>query len=244
VCLVKQALEAGHIVKALVRSPEKLSDLVAANHENLTVIKGDVTDYDDVKAALKGSTDLIVCLGGHSNICSTAQPVLDRALNDTDPSIRMVVVTSMAVGDSYHDVSWGTCRVADWIHKSLIKDKNLQERSVIRDTTNWVIVRPADLRHGPLTGTEEGSPHASPASYRALSRADLAHFILTKCLSGHDEWKRYPVTVYPPQDEQLRYFRAVTVEAMPIIVQACRSVPSCICRNKMTKLSNAKRHTL
>ena len=199
-CLVKQALDAGHSVKALVRSPEKLSDL--SSNENLTVSKGDVTKYEDVKAALAGSTDVLVSLGGRekgSKICSMAQPVIDKALNDTDPNMRMVVVTSMAVGDSYWDVTWLTRRFADLVIASAIADKNLQERSVIRETTNWVIVRPAGLSDGELTKTAQGGPHAAPSALKTVSRADVAHFILTQCLSGQDEWKRNPVTVFPPQ---------------------------------------------
>ena len=58
-CLVKQALDAGHIVKALVRNPEKLT-----TNENLSVTQGNVTNYNDVKASLEGSTDVLVSLGG------------------------------------------------------------------------------------------------------------------------------------------------------------------------------------
>lgn len=200
--LVSQALDAGHIVKALVRNPDGLSHLTDKN-PNLSVTKGDVTKYADIKPALDGSTDVVVSLGGGrgkgDTICSTAQPVINKALNDVNPEMRLVVVTSMAVGDSYHDVSWGTRRFADWVISKAIQDKNLQERSVMRDTTNWVIVRPAGLGNGPMTGTEEFGPHAAPASYKVIARADVAHFILNNCLSGTDEWKRYPVTVYPPQ---------------------------------------------
>lgn len=158
ICLVKQALDAGHKVKALVRSPEKLEEL-SSRSENLTVLKGDVTKYEDVKTALAGSTDVLVCLGGRdrgSTICSTAQPVINKALNDADPSMRMVVVTSMAVGDSYWDVTWTTRRITDLFLASIIGDKNLQERAIIRNTTNWVIVRPARLSDGTLTKTAQG----------------------------------------------------------------------------------------
>jgi len=199
-CLIKQALDAGHTVKALVRSPEKLNDF--SSNENLTVTEGDVSKYEDVKAALDGSTDVLVSLGGRgkgSTICSTAQPVIDKALNDTDPDMRMVVVSSMAVGDSYWDVTWLTRRFADLVLASAIADKNLQERSVIKDTTNWVIVRPVGLSDGALTKTAQGGPHAAPAASKTIPRADVAHFILTQCLSGQDEWKRNPVTVFPPQ---------------------------------------------
>lgn len=195
--VVKQALDAGHIVKALVRNAAKLDDL--KGNTNLTVTVGDVTKVEDVKTALKDSTDCIVSLGGRDKICSTAQPAINEAINSVDSNMRQVVVTSMAVGDSYHDVSWGTRRFADWIISKAIIDKNLQERSIIRDTTNWVIVRPAGLSDGPLTGNAQSGPHACPASYKTISRADVADFMLKHCLSENDEWKRYPVTVYPPQ---------------------------------------------
>ena len=201
VCLVKQALDAGHKVKALVRSPEKLQELSSSN-ENLTVSVGDVTKYEDIKAVLTGSTDLLVSLGGKvkgSDICSKAQVEINKALNDVDPNIRMVVVTSMAAGDSYWDVSWATRRLADFVLASSITDKNLQERSIVRDTTNWVIVRPVGLSDGELTKTAQGGPHAAPSAIKTVSRSDVAHFILSQCLSGQDAWKRNPVTVFPPQ---------------------------------------------
>ena len=199
-CLVKQALDSGHTVKALIRSPEKLNEY--STNKNLAVTQGDVTNYNDVKASLQGSTDVLVSLGGRekgSTICSTAQPVIDKALNDTNPDMRLVVVTSMACGDSYYDVTWSTRRFADLVIASAIKDKNLQERSVMKDTTNWVIVRPVGLSDGEFTGTAQGGPHAAPKASKQISRADVADFILKQCLSGQDEWKRNPVTVYPPQ---------------------------------------------
>lgn len=98
-CLVKQALDSGHKVTALVRDPDKLTaSLLSVNCENLTIRKGDVTKYEDVKAALSGNgstttattTDLIISLGGRDKICSEAQPVINKALNDVNPNMRMV----------------------------------------------------------------------------------------------------------------------------------------------------------
>ena len=48
--VVKQALAAGHGVRALVRSPEKL----AVKHDNLTVVKGDALNEADVDAVRGG----------------------------------------------------------------------------------------------------------------------------------------------------------------------------------------------
>jgi NAD(P)H-binding len=113
-CLVKQALDGGHKVIALVRNPEKLAASLTPEENgnaNLLVCKGDVTKYDDVKEALTGvgwttgakttSTDLIVSLGGRDKICSEAQPVINKALNDVNPDMRMVRRRCLLSRDSF-----------------------------------------------------------------------------------------------------------------------------------------------
>lgn len=55
-CL-KQALEAGHQVTALLRTPEKLAAEVRAR---ITVVKGDALKLEDVRAALPAGTQAIL----------------------------------------------------------------------------------------------------------------------------------------------------------------------------------------
>ncbi|MFN7119660.1 MAG: NAD(P)-dependent oxidoreductase [Saprospiraceae bacterium] len=57
---LKQALAKGYRVKALVRTPEKITHL----HPNLEIIKGDVLHEADVYKTVAG-TDLVVSLFGH-----------------------------------------------------------------------------------------------------------------------------------------------------------------------------------
>ncbi len=57
---LQQALEKGYAVKALVRTPEKITQ----QHERLQVIQGDVLQEADVSATIEG-TDLVVSLFGH-----------------------------------------------------------------------------------------------------------------------------------------------------------------------------------
>lgn len=52
--LVPRLLAAGYQVRALARAPEKLRDRPWAQHDNLTIIKGDVLDSDSLAQALKG----------------------------------------------------------------------------------------------------------------------------------------------------------------------------------------------
>ena len=97
---VSQAVSAGHHVTALIRGarPPSFPDSV-------NVIVGDVLDPAACEATITGAgaTSVIVMLGGRvkgCTICSRAQPVINAALNKVDPSVRLVVVTSLGV--SYH----------------------------------------------------------------------------------------------------------------------------------------------
>ena len=58
--LVRQALEQGREITALVRKPSKLQ----VEHPNLRVIKGNVLDYALVESAMRGQS-AVVCALGH-----------------------------------------------------------------------------------------------------------------------------------------------------------------------------------
>ena len=60
--IIAQALEAGYLVTGLARSPEKFG----YEHENLTLVKGDVRDVESLKAALTGS-EVVICMVGKSH---------------------------------------------------------------------------------------------------------------------------------------------------------------------------------
>jgi len=56
---VKHALEKGHEVKAYLRNPSKLT----MKHKNLTIIKGEIYNYNDMKNAVQGCDAVIWCVG-------------------------------------------------------------------------------------------------------------------------------------------------------------------------------------
>ncbi len=57
---LKKALEKGYLVKALVRSPEKIE----VTHPNLEILKGDVLNAPDVQSTVTGC-EIVVSLFGH-----------------------------------------------------------------------------------------------------------------------------------------------------------------------------------
>lgn len=57
--LVEQALEQGHTVTAFARDPAK----VRTTHKNLSVVKGDILNYESVEAAINGQDAVLSALG-------------------------------------------------------------------------------------------------------------------------------------------------------------------------------------
>lgn len=56
---VKHALGKGYHVSAYMRHPEKLT----ISHENLQIIKGEISDYAKMEQAVAGKDDVIWCVG-------------------------------------------------------------------------------------------------------------------------------------------------------------------------------------
>ena len=61
--VVQQALDAGYHVSVLARTPSKL----ASQNQNLTVIQGDVLDYDKIAKVIHGTEAVISVLGPTEN---------------------------------------------------------------------------------------------------------------------------------------------------------------------------------
>lgn len=51
---------------ALARTPQKFDFVEEKNRKNLTIIKGDVLDFDVTLQTIKGNDVVINCLGGNS----------------------------------------------------------------------------------------------------------------------------------------------------------------------------------
>src|SRR5436853_3351094 len=83
--LVRQALEQGHQVTALVRKPKKMK----LEHPNLRVTQGNVHDYDSVEAAMRGQSAVLCALGTKrmfypSRVASNGTANILRAMKATD----------------------------------------------------------------------------------------------------------------------------------------------------------------
>ena len=175
---LKQALDAGHQVTALVRDPNRLQ----ASHAQLTVVHGNVLDADAVAHTLNGTAAAMVILGNTADnpddVVSQGTALIIDGMNNFGIR-RLVILTSMGVGDSIKQIPMAfkiAIKTVPPIKKAMA-DKETQERLVMESGLDWTIVRPGGLSDDPATGTySAGTDPAIKA--KQLPRADVATYLL------------------------------------------------------------------
>lgn len=175
--VVQQALAAGHQVAALARDPSR----IAGADPNLTVVAGSVLDAAAVQQTLAGADAAVVSLGNTANnpdyiVSQGTQAILD-AIGQLGGPRRLVVVSSIGVGDSKDQVSFAFKMLMSTVLRKPMEDKERQEALVKASGLDWIIVRPGGLTDGPATGNYKSGldPKISAGQ---VSRADVAAFAL------------------------------------------------------------------
>lgn len=132
--LLKQALEAGHTVTALVRNPRRLS----SEHANLHIVIGDATDKEAVKSAMKGN-DILVSAVGSTNtslITKSTEAILRASLDE--PIERIIMLSSFAARRA--QLKLAAKMLTGLLMKDVIRDKQNGEKLLRDGHTSWTIV--------------------------------------------------------------------------------------------------------
>jgi uncharacterized protein YbjT (DUF2867 family) len=200
--LLQQGLLMGHKFRLLCRSaqPAQLADILSdpASKQSIELIKGDATsDQSAVDSVLSGADVAIVTLGGSSDVCSRGQRLINQSLASMTTAgkpRRMIVVTSLGVGDSYQDLNWVSWLFVNLVIRKVVGDKGVQEELVKQSGIPWTIVRPVGLTDGPLT--EKYLAKERGIGGGMISRADVAHFILRQCVNDNNsQWTNKALTI-------------------------------------------------
>ena len=180
--LIKQALESGHIVSALIRNPKNLK----IEHPNLKIIEGNVLDFDKVKMAVSGQDAVISSLGHKgffikTTILSEGTKNIIQAMEIQNVK-RFICITSLGVNDSRFKLGlYYTLFVIPFIIFFYFWDKSKQEKLVQSSKLDWTIVRPGQLTNGKKIGKyKHGLNVGNYILTKMISRADVAHFILSQ----------------------------------------------------------------
>jgi putative NADH-flavin reductase len=176
----RQALEAGHRVRAFSRSAAAMT----LSSPNLERVSGDALQTRDVEAALDGVDVVVQALGvgfgglfGPVKLLSEAAPALLPAMKAKGVK-RLICVTGFGAGDSGASIGFLQRLPFEAVFGRAYSDKSVQEGLIKASGLDWTIARPGVLTNGPKTGRYKIL--AEPSQWRngIISRADVADFLV------------------------------------------------------------------
>ena len=178
--LIKQTLESGYQVTALVRNPNKIK----IKNKNLSVIQGNVMNPKSLDAAVEKQDAVISALGHKrffikTKILSEGTRNIIKAMEKHHVK-RLICITSLGINDSRFRLGlYYSLFVIPFILWFYFKDKEKQEEIIKESNLDWTIVRPAQLIDGKRREKYKyGQNLGDYIVTKMISRADVAHFIL------------------------------------------------------------------
>ena len=173
--VIDQALAAGHYVRALVRSPEKLTVASPA----LEVITGQATDPVEVGNAMAGVDAVISTLGAAKGSVMTGATRAVIAGSAVSGVRRVVVLSSFAV--LRERLSGPAGLMSRLAMGALVKDKTAAEDLLRSSNLDWTIVHAVRLTNGPATGGARVVPgRATLKMGDSIARSDVAAWLLAE----------------------------------------------------------------
>jgi putative NADH-flavin reductase len=173
--LVDQASRGGHGVTAFVRSPEKLG----TPPKGVSVVEGDPRNEGQLRDAITGCDAVLSALGppipftGRTTIMGDAASATVQAM--AERGVRRFLAVS---GDLQFPGAGPPWLMRVSLLRHLSRDQAEMERVIQSTGLDWTIVRPTRLTNGALTGAYRAEDGQLPSRARAISRSDVAHFLL------------------------------------------------------------------
>lgn len=180
--IIKQGLDQGHIITALVRNPNKLK----FRNPDLTIIKGNVLSPVSFENSLQGHDAVLSALGHKRFIIKTS--ILSEGTKNVINAMkkhnikRFICITSLGINDSRFKLGlYYTLFTIPVILLFYFLDKAKQEKLIINSDLDWTIVRPGQLTNGKKrTNYKHGPNTGNYILTRMISRASVAHFMLSQ----------------------------------------------------------------
>ncbi|MEH0546215.1 NAD(P)H-binding protein [Streptomyces sp. B21-105] len=178
--VVRQALDAGHDVTAVVRDPAGLG----VTGDRLEVVRADLADPESLRRAVAGRDAVLSGLGARSRKDAGVAARLTRTVVsalEAEGVRRLLVVSAAPVGpepvaDGFLD---RTVRgLVSAALKDVYADLRAMEAELARSATDWTVVRPPRLQDKPVTGRYRTVVGGFPPKGRFIGRADVAHAML------------------------------------------------------------------
>lgn len=178
--IVRQSLDSGHQVTAVVRDPARLTVTGA----DLEVFRADLTDPEALRPAVAGRDVVLSGLGARSRKDAGIATRLTRTVlgaMEAEGVRRLLVVSAGPVGPEPEGAGLldrGARNLISGLLKDVYADLREMEAELARSTTDWTSVRPPRLQNKPVTGSYRTVVGGFPTKGRFIARADVAHAML------------------------------------------------------------------
>lgn len=188
--IVKQSVQAGHQVTALLREELQQPDEVLSSAK---LVVGDALDAAVLRSAVAGQDAVADSLGSSMSgpfkkvhlFSESTQSLIE--VMKAEGVRRLVCITGIGAGDSKDHGGF----VYDHLVQPLLlhgvyEDKDRQEKLIEASGLDWIIVRPANLKDGDPVGGTQAITDLSTFHGGSIRRADVAAFVVAQL--GSDEW--------------------------------------------------------
>jgi uncharacterized protein YbjT (DUF2867 family) len=176
--VVEEALAKGYQVKAFTRNADKLKRI---EHQQLSVILGDVFNAEDVQNAIKGTDAVLCCLGDGAKgmVRATGTQNIVKAMQSLGMK-RLICQTTLGLGDSWHNLNFFWKHIMfGFLLKKAFNDHKFQEAHINESNLDFTIVRPSAFINGPSTKRFKIGLNAETSKLSLkIARADVAGFMV------------------------------------------------------------------
>ena len=176
--IVLQAIERGHQVTAFVRNPERLKMF----GEGITVVRGDLLSSAQLKQVIQGQEAVLSAFGPRYPVSKSETDLLQRfagALTNamSHVGVKRVVIESVAF--LFKDSLLPPAYLLGWLFfRNTVLDAAAMEQTISKSGLDWTIVRPPTLTNKSRTGKYRIREGHLPRFGFAVSRADVADFMI------------------------------------------------------------------
>ena len=176
--VVRQALDRGWEVAALVRTPGAVTE----TNGSLSVITGDARDEGAAASVVAGCDAVISVLGlrkGHDSSLSEATATICRAMEAAGVE-RLVVMSVLGIRDSADKAGIFGRVIIPVFMKKAVADRIRLEELVEATALDYTFVRPTRLVDGGPTGSYTAGPDVRAGMTSKVTRGDAAHCLLAQ----------------------------------------------------------------
>ncbi|WP_149180829.1 NAD(P)H-binding protein [Streptomyces sp. TRM49041] len=180
--IVRQGLDAGHHVTAVVRDPSRLT---VPGRERLEVVTAArLDDMEALRPAVAGRDAVLSGLGPRSRkqvgVASSSTRSILRAM-EAEGTRRLLVVSAAPLGPVPENETL-RLRIATPLISRVLRshydDLRVMESAMRESSTDWTAVRPPQLVDAALTGRYRTAIGGNLRGGAKIARADVAHAML------------------------------------------------------------------